>query len=370
MKQFHASRTNNSVLARWYWTTDFTLLGLLAVLAGIGVVLVATASVPIAQQHGLEESFYLKRHIWALFVGVFALLFFSTLSQKGLRRVGLFLVIVSFAGLLLVIVGGTSFNEAKRWLVIGGFSFQPSELAKPAFVLLAAHLLTKRPDVTGFSQAGAVFLGFALLFLVQPDLGQAIILAVIFMTQILVAGLPFYFFSLISLTALAGLVGTALILPHVAARLLVFFDPASTSYQGRRSVDAFMNGGWVGTGPGQGVEKFSLPDTHADFIFAVLGEEFGAIGTLAVVLLFGGAIVHAVRRLLLSRSRFALTAGAGALAAFASQAFVNMGSAVGLLPTKGTTLPLISLGGSALLAASICLGIVLATTRRGLEVDE
>jgi len=203
------------------------------------------------------------------------------------------------------------------------------------------------------------------LLLLQPDLGQAVIVSAVWFGQFFLAGLPIVLvISLIGL-GLVGLVGAYFIFPHVSDRVDRFLNPASSdTYQVDRSLEAFANGGLVGTGPGEGKIKGLLPDAHADFVFAVAGEEFGALVCLALIAVFGFLVLRGFLRLISETDLFILIAAAGLLSQLGLQSFVHMASSLQLIPAKGMTLPFISYGGSSLLALSIGMGMMLGLTRR------
>ena len=199
----------------------------------------------------------------------------------------------------------------------------------------------------------------------QPDLGQTVIVSAVWFGQFFLAGLPVILvFSLVGIGAVA-LVGAYFTFGHVRDRVDRFLDPAgSDTYQVDRSLEAFANGGLMGTGPGEGEIKTFLPDAHADFVFAVAGEEFGALVGLVIITVFGFLVLRGYLRLISESDLFVLIAAAGLLAQLGLQSFVHMASSLQMIPTKGMTLPFISYGGSSLLALSLGMGMMLALTRK------
>jgi cell division protein FtsW len=203
------------------------------------------------------------------------------------------------------------------------------------------------------------------LLLKQPDLGQTFVVSCVWFGQFFLAGLPMIAVGILGILGISGLIGAYFIFPHVSSRIDRFLDPAAgDNYQVSRSLEAFMNGGMFGTGPGQGTVKMSLPDAHADFVFAVAGEELGLIWCLILVGLFAFIVMRGFSRVVRDDNLFVLLAGSGLLIQFGLQAAINMGSALHLMPTKGMTLPFISYGGSSLLALGLGMGMVLALTRK------
>lgn len=367
------ARTDTSLLGRWWWTVDRWTLAALICLMGFGALLILAASPVAADRIGGLGSFQLaQRQIVFLCLGLAMLVGVSLLDPRTLRRAAIAGMAVSIVLLILALLVGAEIKGATRWLNIFGVSFQPSELAKPTFAVTLAWLLSARGSDGAFPWrrpetwiAGALWLGLVGLLLLQPDVGQALVISAIWGVELFLAGLPLQWVGLLGLAGGLGLIGAYFALPHVSARIDVFFDPASAgSYQIDRSIEAFMNGGLLGRGPGEGTVKALLPDAHSDFIFAVAGEEFGLIVSLMIVGLFAFVVLRGFSRLLQEESLFVLLACTGLLAQFGLQALINMASALNLIPTKGMTLPFISYGGSSLVAVAFGMGMVLAFTRR------
>jgi len=311
-----------------------------------------------------------------LTMGLNILIGVSLLDPLTLRRVAVAGLALSCGLLIITLLVGAEIKGSTRWLSLAGISLQPSELAKPCFAVTAAWLLSVHAGDGGFPArrpetwiAVAVWLALVGLLLLQPDVGQAFLVSAIWGVELFLAGLPLQWVGLLGLTGGIGLIGAYFALPHVAARIDGFLDPdAAGRYQIERSIEAFMNGGVLGRGPGEGTVKALLPDSHSDFIFAVAGEELGLIVALLIVGLFAFVVLRGFSRLLQEESLFVLLACTGLLVQFGLQAFINMASALNLMPTKGMTLPFISYGGSSLLAVAFGMGMVLALTRRRIGV--
>jgi len=249
-------------------------------------------------------------------------------------------------------------------------SLQPSEFVKPTFAIVAAWLFSEqklRPQFPGNLICMALFLAIMAMLIKQPDVGMAAVVAAVWFSQFFMAGLRLYWVTACALVAVAGLVGAYTYLPHVKVRVDHFLDPsAGDSYQVNRSIEAFANGGLWGRGPGEGTVKDVLPDAHADFVFAVAGEEFGVVVCLAIVALFAFIVLRGFSRMSQEGSLFVLLATTGLLVQFGLQAVINMASTLHLIPTKGMTLPFLSYGGSSMLALGLGMGMLLALTRRRL----
>lgn len=362
------SRTDTSLLGRWWWTVDRWSIAAIAVLVGSGVMLTMAASPPVADRLGFD-SYHFVRHQLAYLPVALALMFgASLLSPRGVRRTAVTLFVLSLAALALTFVFGTEIKGARRWISIGALSLQPSEFVKPAFAVVAAWLFAQPAEGAGrYARPLAITL-FALvvsMLLLQPDFGMAVVVSTVWFTQFFLAGLPLIWVALFVAAGIAGTVGAYFMLPHVASRIDRFLDPSSgDSYQVMRSLEAFRNGGMLGRGPGEGSIKSVLPDAHTDFVFAVAGEEFGLIACILLVALFAFIVLRGFSRVVKETNMFILLAVTGLLVQFGLQALINMGSTLRLMPTKGMTLPFISYGGSSLVAIAICVGMALALTRR------
>ncbi len=367
------SRTDTSVLGRWWWTIDRWQLAALFALAGFGVVLMLAASPAVAERIGLDGLYFVRRHFVLLPVAVAIIIGVSLCTPTQVRR----LAFAGFAaGLVLLVVtlfAGVEIKGARRWLNLAGFSLQASEFIKPTFAVAFAWLLSHSAARQGWFnrmlpggwKSMAIYLVPAALLAAQPDVGQTFVVTAIWVTQLFLAGLSLWLLGVLVLAGAGSLVGAYFFLDHVTRRVDGFLRPETMdTYQIQRSLEAFMNGGWFGRGPGEGEVKNFLPDAHADFVFAVAGEELGMLMTMVIVILFAFVVLRGFSRVVQDCNQFVLLAVAGLLTQFGLQALINMGSTLNLIPPKGTTLPLISYGGSSLLAVALGLGMMLALTRR------
>ena len=361
-------RTDTSVLGRWWWTVDRLTLAALAMLIAFGIILAMAASPPVAVRIGLDEMYFVRRHLTLLPLALLAIVAVSLLSPAHIRLLALAVFCGSLVFLVLTLLAGQEVKGARRWLSIAGFSLQVSEFVKPSFAVVAAWLFARE------ARKGAVgptiicvglYLIVVALLMAQPDMGQTVVVTAVWLAQFFLAGVSLWLVGGLAVLGILGLVGAYFSLPHVARRIDGFLDPSQgDSYQINRSLEAFRSGGLFGRGPGEGQVKNFLPDAHADFVFAVAGEELGMIVTLIIVALFGFVVLRGFTRAFLQQNLFLLLAVAGLLTQFGLQALINMGSTLQLLPTKGMTLPFISYGGSSLLATGLGVGMVLALTRR------
>ena len=361
------SRTDRSFLGRWWWTVDRGLLAAFLALAVLGVILVASASPAVAERIGLEPYHFLKRHLVMLLPALLLMLGVSMLEPRQLWRLASLLFVASLCAMVAVLFTGMEIKGAQRWLHVAGLSIQPSEFAKPAFAICAAWFMAlqkKRENFPGNRVAAGLYLAYISLLLLQPDLGMTVIVTSLWAAQIFLAGFPFRLLIIFVAVAAIG-VGTAyLAFDHVHSRINRFLDPESgDNYQVERSLEAFQNGGMFGTGPGQGTVKLTIPDAHADFIFAVGAEELGFIFTAVLMALYGFIVVRGFRRGMQSDDIFPVLAVGGLLTMLGLQATVHMGSALNVLPAKGMTLPFISYGGSSILSVGFTAGAILCLTR-------
>jgi len=362
------ARHDTSLFGLWWWTVDRWTLAAVATLIGFGVILILAASPAAGQRIGLDGFYLAQRHLLLLPLALGLMFTASLLSPRWVKRVA----VIGFAAAVLLcaitLLVGTEIKGATRWISLAGFSLQPSEILKPTYAVVCAWMFAhaaKDPTFPGaWITAGLGLLCVALLML-QPDVGQTFVLTAVWCVQFFLAGLPMLWVALLAGTAAAALTGAYFALPHVAQRIDSFLDPsAGDRYQIQRSMEAFVNGGLFGRGPGEGTVKELLPDAHSDFIFAVAGEELGLIACLFIVALFAFVVLRGFSRAFHDNSLFVLLATAGLLTQFGLQSLINMASSLHLMPTKGMTLPFISYGGSSLLALAMTLGMVLALTRR------
>lgn len=363
------SRTDQSLLGRWWWTVDRWQLVAVALLMGLGAIFMLAASPAAADRIGLADPFQLaRRHIVMIPLSVAVMLAVSLMTPRGVRRLAVLCFPVFLAMLLATLVMGSEIKGATRWISIAGISIQPSEFVKPCFAVLAAWLFAAgrlEEGIPGAMLALGLYAMTALLLLMQPDVGQTVVLTAIFGVQFFLAGLPLVWVGGLVAAGAGLLVTTYFLFPHVAQRVDTFLDPqAGDTYQVERALEAFHNGGLFGRGPGEGTVKDFLPDSHSDFIFAVAGEEFGIVVCLFLVATFAFVVLRGFAKLLGETNLFILLAATGLLTQVGLQAFVNMASALHLIPTKGMTLPFISYGGSSYIALALGMGMVLALTRR------
>jgi cell division protein FtsW len=362
------NRTDLSVIGKWWWTVDRPTWFALLLLMVTGAIMVTASSPMVAERIGLPSFHFVHRH--GVFVAMTALVMFlvSLLSPNKVRQLALLVCAVSLVLLLALPFIGYENKGAIRWIRLGGLSLQPSEFLKPAFVVMIAWIFSQKirhSDFPGYKLAIGLYVLVVGLLILQPDFGMTVVVTAVFGLQFFLAGVPMVWVAALVALALVGAISAYSFLPHVTSLIDRFLDPSSgDNYQVDKALEAFAGGGFLGRGPGEGQVKAYIPDSHTDFIFAVIGEEYGVLVCLLIIGLYGFVVLRGLLRLMEQQNVFIVLAASGLLAQFGLQALINMGVAVNLLPAKGMTLPLLSYGGSSLLAVGLSMGMLLALTRK------
>ncbi len=353
----------------WWKSLDkYALFGFIAI-ALTGLIVLSSASAGMAPRLDVTTMYFVKKQAIFFIPALFLIFFFSYMKPKYLKPIALVLFAVAILGIIGTLIGSSGVKGAKRWLFIGPFSIQPTELLKPSLAIIFAGLLANK-EITRRMQGFYISMGLmailaGLLFL-QPDFGMFMIIACMWAVQIWTAGVSLKWIFGLGFALIGTLFGAYFSLSHVASRIDRFlgWGESVDTYQVDKAQDALQNGGFLGTGLGDGQFKYSLPDAHTDFIFAVIGEELGAIVCLLILFIYSLIIYSSFAKLYLKQDRFALIAGTGLITIFALQIVINMSVALNLLPTTGMTLPFISYGGSSILSLSILLGSILCLTKK------
>ncbi|MBU6499009.1 MAG: cell division protein FtsW [Rhodospirillales bacterium] len=366
------SRADTSLLGRWWWTVDRWTLLAIGSLIGFGYIMMLAASPAVAERIHVPRDIFILKQVFFLAVAGSIVVSLSMLSPRGVRRVALAGCVLALLLTALTMVAGVEIKGARRWIALPGFSVQPSEFLKPCFAVVAAWLIAEgRRNRAAFGRVPGMLLAFVvygmivLLLKSQPDIGMLAVVTGVFFIQLFVSGVNLAFIGM----GAAGMVGMAamayVFFAHVRSRVTRFLHPAiGDHFQVNHALEAFGNGGLLGRGPGEGHVKDTIPDAHADFVFAVAGEEFGLIICLIIIGIFAFIVLRGLLRALADGDLFVVLAVTGLAAGFGLQAFVNMGSTLDLIPTKGMTLPFISYGGSSAVAVAVGIGMLLALTRR------
>ncbi len=366
------ARSDRTLVGRWFWTIDRVLLSLVLVLIGCGLIAVAAASPAASHRYSggsltIDDLHYFKRQLFWVGLGVPLMLGVSMLTISWARRLALVGTLAGIALLALVPFIGAEANGAVRWLALGGMQLQPSEFLKPLFIVTTAWLLAMRYDdmnVPALQVSFAILVVIGALLMMQPDVGQTALFGAVWLAQAFLAGMSVITLGLVLGLGIAGLILAYLFVPHVTSRIDRFLTGGGDTYQIDKALEGFKRGGLFGAGPGEGQNKFSLPEPHTDYIFAVIGEEFGAIACIGLALLFLAIVMRVLMQLLDEEDPFVFLAASGLVTQFGLQAGINMAVNLNLLPSKGMTLPFISHGGSSFLALSIGMGLLICLTRR------
>jgi cell division protein FtsW len=361
------SRAERAHVVDWWLSVDRILLALILTLAvaGLAASLIASPSAAIHLKH--EPFYFVKRHALGMALALAAMFAVSLLSPAQIKRFALFLFVMGILLMIAALIQGAERNGAMRWLVFAGMVIQPSEFAKPGFVVLSAWLFSesvKRPDMPGLELALLMLALFVSLLVLQPDMGQTIIAASVWCGLLFLSGYSLTLLPVFAALGAIGLVAAYFSMPHVTARLDRFMIGAGETMQTSVAVNAFREAGWLGHGLGEGFTKARLPDAHNDFVFAAIAEETGIAACLFLILIYGLIVWRALRGAFREEDAFVRLAATGLVTIFGLQALINMAVNLNLLPAKGVTLPFVSYGRSSLIASAITLGMIVALTRR------
>ena len=361
------SREQRTPFSEWWWTVDRLLLGAIITLMLAGVILSLAASPPVATRIGLDPFHFFNRHVLFLLPSFIVLIGVSFLSPRQIRRSALIVFAISIVLIVATLLLGPEVKGAKRWITLLGVNIQASESAKPSFVVVAAWLFSesaRKPEMPATSMAVVLLMMLVSLLVLEPDFGQTMLILMVWGSLFFIAGMRMVWVFGLAATAAGGLFTAYLFVPHVAGRIKRFMDPTSgDTFQVDTAMESFANGGWFGLGPGEGIAKRSLPDSHTDFVFAVGAEEFGIIMCLALLALFAFIVIRALSRAYATEDLFSRFAASGLAILFGVQAGINMAVNLHLIPAKGMTLPFISYGGSSMLSLAYAMGMLLALTR-------
>jgi len=361
------SRVERTRVAEWWWTVDRMMLAAIAVLMMTGIVLSLAASPAVATRIGLDAFYFVNRHAMYLAPTFLVMIAVSFLSPRQIRRLTLAVFIIALAMTAATLVIGAEVKGARRWIVLAGVNIQPSEFLKPAFVILISWLFaesTRKSDMPANTIALGLLGAVVVPLVLQPDFGQTMLLVLVWGALFFMAGMRMVWVAGLGGAAVAGLAGAYFFVPHVTKRIDRFMDPSSGDmYQVSNAMESFVRGGWFGRGPGEGTVKRILPDSHADFVFAVAAEEFGIVLCLALVSLFAFIVIRALQHAFRDQDPFTRFAAAGLAILFGTQSAINMAVNLHLIPAKGMTLPFISYGGSSMISLAYGMGMLLALTR-------
>ncbi len=366
-----ASRAEPGLMSNWLWTVDRMLIGAIGVLMVCGIVFGLAGSPAVAERLGLSTFHFVHRQALYLIPAIGLMFVVSFLSPRYIRRVALLVFIVGMAMVVATLLFGAEIKGARRWINLPAplGAIQPSEFVKPAFVIVAAWAFSegaKRNGMPGTIMA-ILLLPFTIVPLIlQPDIGQTMLIAVVWCGLFFLAGLHMlWVLGLFGLGA-GGILLAYKFVPHVTKRMNKFFEDkgGQDTFQVDSALDSFISGGFFGKGPGEGTVKRYLPDAHTDFLYAVIGEEFGIIVCMLVTALFALIVLRSFWLAGRASDPFCRFAATGLAMLFGMQSAINMAVNLHLMPPKGMTLPFLSYGGSSLLSLALGMGFLIAATRK------
>ncbi len=361
------SRVQRGAVAEWFWTIDRIFLAAFILLLGIGFMLSFSASPPEAARLGLPSFYFVKRHAAFLLPSLAVLVGCSFLSPRHVRRAALVILVLSIVFMVLALFFGVEVKGSRRWVSVVGLSIQPSEFMKPAFIVICAWLFSehsRHPEVPGNLFAIMLFGIVAALLIAEPDFGQTMLAGMIWGGMFFLAGISWTWILMLLALAAGGFMAAYSTISHVQQRVDRFMTGQGDTFQVDTARDAIIHGHWLGVGPGEGIVKRILPDSHTDFAFSVAAEEFGILFCLFLVLLFSFIVLRGFSYARRERDDFTRLAICGLVLQIGLQSMINICVNLRLMPAKGMTLPFISYGGSSMLAIGVTAGFLLALTRR------
>ena len=362
------SRSDNSNIALWWWTIDRFLLTLFSILIIVGIFLVMASSQHLAQSFNIFSHYFTLRHILFVIISLPIIFLFSLLNEKQTKAMSIIGLIITIFLLLIILINGSEIKGAKRWIYFSGFSFQPSELCKPFYVIVNAWFLTlwiEGKNFPGWAWSIVSLILISSLLLIQPDVGMTIVIILTWCFQLFITGIPLIIIICLTLAVPLFVILTYHNFDHVKIRIDGFLE--GTTYQVTKSLQSFEFGGFWGTGPGEGFYKKFLPDAHSDFVFAVAAEEYGILICLIIILIYSLVVYRAFSLSFINKNLFFIIAVSGLAFQFGIQTLIHMGSNTNLIPTKGMTLPFLSYGGSSMISSAITVGILLSLTRKNIS---
>ncbi len=368
------ARSDRSLIAEWWRTVDKMMLTSLFMLMAVGLLVSLAAGPAAAERIGYADPYhFVYRQAFFMTVSVVLLVGSSILTPAWARRVAAIVFVGAFLLMAYILLFGHEAKGAQRWIRVAGATFQPSEVVKPSLVLLIGWILAQREH---FPKAPWTLVAFVLyvatlgLLLLQPDVGQSALLTAGFLVTFFVSGISIGWVLCLGAGFIALGGGLFMLFPHVRHRVNSFLNPSDyDTYQVDTAREALERGGLLGAGMGEGQIKHNLPDAHTDFIYSVIGEEFGLLVCLALIILFALITVRGILAASRHPDPYPRAAAVGLFTLFGLQAAINMSVNIALIPNKGMTLPFISYGGSSLLGSALTLGLALALTRRRPEIS-
>ncbi|ATO57071.1 cell division protein FtsW [Bartonella sp. 1-1C] len=362
------TRADRGPISNWWWTIDRSIFTACLILMGIGIMLSFAASPSVAKKIGISDSFYFVRwHIIFSIPAFVIMIIISFFSPRNIRRLCILLLFATLVLMIATLLFGLELKGARRWISVFGISLQASEFMKPAFVIVSAWLFAEqvqRKSALIYILVIALYVICCTLLILQPDIGQTLLISATWGGLFFIAGMPLLVVFLFLILGVLGGFLAYFFVHHVRERINGFLTGEGNTFQVDVGREAILNGGWFGRGPGEGTVKRIIPDSHTDFVFSVAAEEYGIILCLLITALFGFIVIRSLYIALNTRDIFTRFGIAGIAMIIGFQSAINMAVNLHLMPPKGMTLPFISYGGSSMVAIAISIGILLSLTRR------
>ena len=361
----------------WWKSIDKTIFLLILFLFSLGLFFsLVSTSLIASDKLDTNNYFFFFRHLMYIFLGIVTLIFFSSLSEKKLFKITFLLFFVSVFLLILVPIIGTEVKGSKRWLDLFFLPrFQPIELVKPFTIIFLATILSSENKLNIYQKYLISFIGIvpvALLLIIQPDIGQTLLIFFSWLTLIFISGISliiFFTFFSVSLISLIYMIFFITKFEYIKNRIISFFNPnnGTHNFQPEKATDAISSGGFFGKGIGEGTLKNRVPEAHTDYIVSVISEEFGVVVIILLLIIFLFFIYIVFKKIYLEKNEKIKLVLTGSITLILYQALIHVGVNIRLFPTTGMTLPFLSYGGSSIIGVSILSGIILNLTRKRID---
>ncbi|MDA7837632.1 FtsW/RodA/SpoVE family cell cycle protein [Candidatus Pelagibacter sp.] len=367
----------NSIYYNWWKNIDKTIFLLIIFLFSLGLFFsLVSTSLIASDKLDTNNYFFFFKHLTFIFIGIVTLVFFSSLSEKNLFRISIYLFFITLFFLFLVPIFGTEVKGSKRWLNLFFLpQFQPIELLKPFIIIFVATILCSEKNYNIYIKYLLTIIAIiptGLLLIMQPDIGQTLLVLLSWAILVFISGINLLFILLFISFAIITLLYVVFFIPkfiYIKSRILSFFNPDSGThnFQSDKAIEAISSGGFFGKGIGEGTLKTRVPEAHTDYIVSVISEEFGVIAIILLLILFLFFIYSVFKKIYLEKSEKIKLVLTGAISLIIFQALIHLGVNIRLFPTTGMTLPFLSYGGSSIVGVSILSGIILNLTKRKID---
>ena len=367
----------NSIYYNWWKNIDKTIFLLIIFLFSLGLFFsLVSTSLIASDKLDTNNYFFFFKHLAYIFIGLLTLVFFSSLSEKNLFKISIYLFFITLFFLFLVPIFGTEVKGSKRWLNLFFLpQFQPIELLKPFIIIFVATILCSEKNYNIYIKYLLTIIAIiptGLLLIMQPDIGQTLLVFLSWAILVFISGINLLFILLFISFAILALLYVIFFIPkfiYIKSRILSFFNPdgGTHNFQSDKAIEAISSGGFFGKGIGEGTLKTRVPEAHTDYIVSVISEEFGVIAIILLLILFLFFIYSVFKKIYLEKSEKIKLVLTGAISLIIFQALIHLGVNIRLFPTTGMTLPFLSYGGSSIVGVSILSGIILNLTKRKID---